>query len=121
MAGLIQVVTTTAERNDAERIATALVEERLAACVQIVGPVASTYRWQGRVEQAQEWLCVAKTSQDHYAAVEAAITRLHPYDVPEIVATAIDAGSASYFEWLQGELRPTGEQDSPNGDDESCE
>ena len=95
--------------------------ECVAACVQIGGPVASTCRWQGRGEQAQEWLCVAKTSQDHYAAVEAAITRLHPYDVPEIVATAIDAGSASYFEWLLGELRPTGKQESPNDDDGSCE
>jgi len=121
MTGLIQVVTTTSERDDAERIATALVEERLAGCVQILGPIESTYRWQGRVEKTHEWLCVVKTSQDHYAAVEAAIARLHSFDEPEIVATAIHAGSASYLEWLRGELRPTGEQDLPNSDDGSCE
>ena len=101
----LQVATTTAQKQDAERIASALVDQRLAACVQIVGPITSTYRWQGSVETSQEWLCLIKTSRDRYAAVEAAIAKLHPYDVPEIVATPIVAGSRSYLDWLRDELQ----------------
>ena len=104
MSEWLQVATTTAQKQDAERIASALVDERLAACVQIVGPITSTYRWQGRVETSQEWLCLIKTSREEYAAVEAAIVKLHPYDVPEIVATPIVAGSRSYLDWLRSEL-----------------
>ncbi len=105
MSEWLQVATTTAQKQDAERIAAALVDQRLAACVQIVGPITSTYRWQGHVESSQEWLCLAKTSREEYAAVEAVIVKLHPYDVPEIVATPIVAGSRSYLDWLRSELR----------------
>jgi len=76
----IQVLTTTDRKEDAERIARALVDRRLAGCVQILGPVVSTYRWQGKVERAEEWLCFVKTRQDLYGAVEEAIkaNHLHP-------------------------------------------
>jgi len=103
MPDYIQVVTTTAERKDADRIALALVEERLAACVQVTGPIQSTYRWRGAIESAQEWQCWAKTRRDLYERVEQAIRRLHPYEVPEILAIPILAGSASYLAWLDGE------------------
>ena len=106
MAEYIQVLTTTERREDAERIAQSLVQERLAACVQIVGPIQSTYRWQGAIETAQEWQCLAKTRRDLYAEVEQAIRQLHPYEVPEILALPVLDGSASYLAWLEGELRP---------------
>ena len=91
----LQISTAAGSRAEAERIATELVDRRLAACVQIVGPVRSVYRWQGKVEHAEEWLCLAKTSAERYAAVEAAIRELHSYECPEIIATAIEAGSAT--------------------------
>ena len=104
MSDYIQVVTTTERKADAETIARSLVEERLAACVQIVGPITSTYRWQGKIETAEEWQCWAKTRREFYEQIEQAIRRLHPYDEPEILAVGIVAGSASYLAWLDGEV-----------------
>jgi periplasmic divalent cation tolerance protein len=103
MNDYIQVVTTTEHREDAERIAQALVEERLAACVQVAGPVTSTYRWQGKIENAQEWQCCAKSRRDLYVRIEQTIRRLHPYEVPEILAMPIVTGSADYLAWLDAE------------------
>ena len=96
----LQVTTAAGSREEADAISTALVERRLAACVQIVGPVQSVYRWQGQVERSEEWLCQIKTTSTHYAAVEAAIRELHSYECPEIIATPIVAGSAAYLRWL---------------------
>jgi periplasmic divalent cation tolerance protein len=96
----LQVLTTVGSEEDAERISIALVERRLAACVQTVGPIASRYRWQGKVETAREWQCLAKTEAARYAEIEAAIREIHPYDEPEIVATPIVAGSAGYLAWV---------------------
>ena len=106
MADFLQVMTTLAEREDAERIAGQLVEMRLAACVQVIGPIRSFYRWQGKVESSEEWLCVAKTHRDRYAEVEAAILAEHPYELPEIIATELAAGSAAYLNWLEEQLQP---------------
>jgi periplasmic divalent cation tolerance protein len=105
MHSFIQVVTTTDRKEDAERIARALVEDRLAACVQLIGPVRSTYWWKGRVETAEEWQCWAKTEAGFYEEVEKAIRAIHPYELPEIVAMPILRGSPEYLEWLRGELR----------------
>ena len=105
MTNYIQVVTTTERKEDAERIARALVEARLAACVQIVGPITSTYRWKGEIETAEEWQCVAKSREDLFAEIDEAIRELHPYEVPEILALPIVAGSSAYLEWLEGELK----------------
>jgi periplasmic divalent cation tolerance protein len=101
MTDHLQVLTTIDSEEAAERIAAALVERRLAACVQVLGPIASTYRWQGEVERAREWMCVAKTTAARYPEVEAAIRELHPYDEPEIVATPIVAASPGYLAWLR--------------------
>ena len=103
MPDYIQVVTTTASRDEAERIARSLVEERLAACVQIVGPITSTYRWQGKIETSEEWQCWAKSRGELYAQIEQAIRRLHPYEVPEILAVPVVAGSEGYLKWLREE------------------
>ncbi len=102
---LLQIVTTTASAEEARRIATALVERRLAACVQIVGPVESVYRWQGKIETANEWQCQIKTRQSKYSAVEAAIRELHSYDVPEILALPISDASSAYRQWLIDETQ----------------
>jgi periplasmic divalent cation tolerance protein len=101
MTDYIQVVTTTEHRRDAEAIAQALVESRLAACVQIVGPITSIYRWQGKIETAEEWQCLAKSRRDLFDRIEAAIRRLHPYQVPEIIALPIVAGGMDYLNWLE--------------------
>jgi periplasmic divalent cation tolerance protein len=100
----IQVQTTTATKADAQRIAVALVEQRLAACVQVGGPITSCYRWQGAIETSDEWLCTAKTTRDAYPRVEQAIRGLHPYDEPEIIALPIVAGSAGYLAWLGAQV-----------------
>jgi len=99
----IQVFTTIDDRALADRMADALISRRLAACVQITGPVTSVYRWQGKVETSQEWLCIIKTQASRYPAVEAAIRELHTYQVPEIVAVPIVAGSKDYLAWLTQE------------------
>ena len=101
----IQTITTTSRRDVARRIARALVDLRLAACVQIVGPIESIYRWQGRIETAREWLCLIKTTRARFREVAAAIEALHPYDTPEIVALPITVGSQRYLEWLAASVR----------------
>lgn len=96
----IQVVTTTEKRQDAERIAGMLIEKRLAACVQIVGPVLSIYRWKEKIERAEEWQCHIKTRAGLYDDVEAAIKADHPYETPEIMAWRLLQGSHEYLTWL---------------------
>jgi periplasmic divalent cation tolerance protein len=104
MTEFLQVTTTVGTRQDAERIAGELVDRRLAGCVQISGPLQSTYRWQGAVETAEEWMCVAKTSDVQFAAIERLLAELHPYDVPELLATPIAAGGDAYLKWLKEQL-----------------
>lgn len=99
MEEFIQVTTATGSAEEAERIARALVDERLAACVQVIGPIRSVYWWKGKVEDAQEWLCLAKTRKAVFPEIEAAIKRMHSYDLPEITAVDIVAGSAEYLKW----------------------
>jgi periplasmic divalent cation tolerance protein len=99
---VMQIITTTATADDARRIARELVERRLAACVQIVGPIESVYRWDGKVETSQEWQCWIKTRGDLFGRVEQAILELHPYELPEILAMTADASKA-YLDWLRRE------------------
>ena len=104
MTDFIQVSTTAGSREEADRIAQTLVDRRLAGCVQVVGPIHSVYRWNGQIEQADEWLCLVKTGNHQFAAVEAAIRELHSYDCPEIISTPISAGSAAYLAWIAEQL-----------------
>lgn len=106
MTDCVQVLTTAGSEEEAGRIAERLVERRLAACVQVVGPIVSRYRWQGAVEEAREWQCLAKTTAAAYAAVEAAIREVHSYDEPEIIATPIVAGSPGYLAWIEENVDP---------------
>ena len=104
MKSFIQVFTTTETKEEAEKIAQYLVEQKLAACVQISGPIASTYRWKGKVETASEWHCLIKTREDFYDKVEKAIKKLHSYETPEIFAVPIIKGSSEYLSWLDDVL-----------------
>ncbi|HET9199176.1 MAG TPA: divalent-cation tolerance protein CutA [Solirubrobacterales bacterium] len=100
MTDCVQVLTTVGSEEEAGRIARLLVERRLAACVQVVGPIVSRYRWRGAVEEEREWQLLAKTTRAAYEPVEAAIREVHSYDEPEIVAVPIVAGSAGYLAWI---------------------
>lgn len=100
MPECVQVLTTAGSEAEAEAIAAALVERRLAACVQVSGPIRSRYRWQGELERAEEWQCLIKTTAARYPDLEAAIRDLHSYDEPEIIATPIAAASPGYLAWI---------------------
>ena len=105
MQEYIQVVTTVEKKEDAEKIAKALVEKRLAGCAQVVGPIVSTYWWQDNIETAEEWLCIIKSKKDLYEELEKCIKAIHPYEVPEILAMPVVTGSKDYLEWLGNELK----------------
>jgi periplasmic divalent cation tolerance protein len=94
------VLTTAGSHEEAQKIARGLVERRLAACVNIVPGVESIYRWQGKVDSAQEWLLVIKTTTRAFDGVRAAIQELHTYELPECVCVAIEDGSTRYLEWI---------------------
>lgn len=92
----------------ATRIARALVEERLAACVSLVPGVRSVYRWQGRVEEAGETLLLAKTTGARLDTLRERLLALHPYELPELVVVEIDAGLPAYLRWIAAETAATG-------------
>jgi periplasmic divalent cation tolerance protein len=92
-------------REAASAIATALIEERLAACVNQLPGVKSLYRWEGRVEDDDELMLLIKTTASQYPAVEAMIRSLHPYEVPEIIGIPLTIGSDAYFDWIRNSVR----------------
>ncbi|MGV1098282.1 divalent-cation tolerance protein CutA [Thiovibrio sp. JS02] len=104
MEEYVQIATTVATAEEAGRIAKLLVEKRLAACVQVLPAMTSYYRWQGKIENAGEHLCLIKSRKDLFPEVEAAIKSVHPYEVPEIIALPICAGSQDYLTWLGAAL-----------------
>lgn len=107
---MLIVTTTTPYEETARVLAKALVESRLAACVQVSGPITSTYRWQGAVETSQEWLCTAKTTEACWPGIERLVSEHHPYDTPELIATPITHASAAYAAWLREETAETPEE-----------
>jgi periplasmic divalent cation tolerance protein len=94
------VLTTAASEEEAGKIARALVDRRLAACVNIVPQITSVYRWRDNVEEAREWLLLVKTTSAGFDQVRQAIADLHSYDVPECVCLTIEDGSLNYLEWI---------------------
>lgn len=100
MSGRIVALSTVATAADADRLARALVERRLAACVNVVPGVVSHYRYQGELHRDQEQLLVIKTRAERMGALRAALAELHPYDVPELVALEISDGNEAYLAWL---------------------
>jgi periplasmic divalent cation tolerance protein len=109
----IQVATTTAEKQDAEALAQAVLERRLAACVQLSGPIESRYWWNNRLETAAEWMLIIKTRRDLYKPLEKLLLELHPYDQPEIIATPIVEVSAGYLKWLHEQVAADGKVTPP--------
>ena len=100
------VLVTCPDRDSGEALARALVEERLAACVNVVPGVRSLFRWEGEIEEADEVLLLVKTRADRLAAVRERVSALHPYDLPEVLALAAAGGSEAYLDWVRREAAP---------------
>ena len=94
------VLTTAGSQQEAQKIAEALVAQRLAACVNIISGIHSVYRWQAKVEQADEWLLLIKTTESASAPLRDAITKLHSYEVPECIVLSIEDGTPAYLDWI---------------------
>lgn len=99
----LQVTVAAASREEADRLTGSAVEGRLAACAQVIGPAGSTFRWEGRVQHAEEWLCILKTTRARYPDLERHLRGMHSYRNPEIIAIALAAGSDDYLAWLRAE------------------
>lgn len=104
---VLVVLTNAPDAGTAARLSQAVLQARAAACVNRLAPVESEYWWQGKLEQAQEWPLLIKTTRARYAALEAVIRQHHPYDVPEIIAWPLAAGYAPYLAWIQAETGST--------------
>ena len=105
MSERLVVLSTVAGAEDAERIARAVVERGLAACVNVLPQVTSIYRWKGALERDEERLLVMKTTADRFEALRQAVVELHPYEVPEVIALRIQAGHEPYLAWLDESCR----------------
>lgn len=107
----IQVFTTTENKDDAKKITRDLVEKRLVACAQVFGPIMSTYRWKGKIEEEEEWLCILKSRYENYEKLEESIKSIHPYEEPEILALPVVKGSRGYLEWMDRQMKADPEDD----------
>lgn len=103
---VLLVITSLPDRASAEALAGALVESRLAACVNLLAPCRSVYRWEGALKSEEEHPLLAKTTTQAYPALEAAILARHPYELPEIIAVPIGAGLPAYLNWVEAEVGP---------------
>ena len=104
MTDKIVVLSTASTAAEAETIARRLVDDRLAACVNVVTGVKSFYRWKGKIEKSPEWLLVIKSSRGRFEQLRAALEKLHSYDVPEVIALPVVEGTKNYLHWMEGEL-----------------
>lgn len=98
------VLTTLPKLSKARQIAAQVLQKNLAACVNLLGPVESSFRWQGKIDHAKEYLLLMKTRASHFARLRHFLERNHPYSVPEIVALAIEKGNTPYLEWLKASV-----------------
>lgn len=112
MQDIVEITTTVESEQQALSLAETLVHQRLAACVQITGPIHSVYRWQGNVESSREYRCTIKSEKSMISQLMVAIQSHHPYDVPEILVVEVVRSSDAYAAWLHDELRSG---DDPNG------
>jgi periplasmic divalent cation tolerance protein len=109
VATIVEVHVTVPDRERAEIIGRTVVSERLAACVNVLPGITSIYRWDGELHADQEVLCLLKTTAERFEALAARIRALHPYDVPEIIAVEVVAGSPAYLEWVAAQTTAGGE------------
>jgi periplasmic divalent cation tolerance protein len=101
----VQVQTAAGSEEDAHRLGDIVLRDRLAACVQVIGPVHSRYWWQGELQSATEWLCLAKTTEDRADEVVASLRAAHSYDTPEVIVVAIVGGDEAYLGWVSDAVR----------------
>ncbi len=101
MSDPIVVIVTCGSEDEAAKIANALVESRLAACVNLVSPIRSIYRWEGKIWDEKEWLLIIKTQKQRFEELEERVKSLHSYSVPEIISLPIVEGSSSYLQWIK--------------------
>lgn len=113
MTDCILILVTAGSETEAETMAKTIVEERLVACVNIVSPIRSIYHWEEKIADDREWLLVIKTQAARFAAVEARVKALHSYQVPEVIAVPIQAGSEEYLRWIREETVGKGGRDDP--------
>lgn len=104
MSAALLVLSTCPDQETAKKLARALIEERLAACVNQLPGLTSTYRWQGEILEESEALLLIKTTQERYEALQTRLLQLHPYDVPEVIALDIAAGHAAWLDWLREQV-----------------
>lgn len=97
------VISNLPDQESAQALARTVIEQRLAACVNVMAPCASVYRWRGEVETATEVPVLMKTTRERYAALEAAIKEMHPYELPEIIAVPLSAGLPAYLAWVEAQ------------------
>ena len=101
----IQITTTVSKIDDAKKIADKILEKKIAACVQISGPIKSIYWWKNKIENEEEWYCFIKTKKKLYNKIEKMIKKMHAYETPEIIATPIIKGSNEYLRWLDDTIQ----------------
>ncbi len=101
MTNVVLVLTTIADTGDTDELARTLVDERLAACVNVHGPMTSTYRWKGQIECERERQLVMKTTRERLPALEARLRALHGYDLPEFLVVPVEDGSGAYLDWVR--------------------
>ncbi len=105
MTDKIVVLSTCASADEAERLARRVIDDRLAACVNVLSPVRSFYRWKGKVEDSAEWLLIIKSSREKFDGLRAALESAHTYEVPEVIAIPIVDGAPNYLSWIERELQ----------------
>ena len=105
MTDKIVVLSTCGSADEAERLARRVIDDRLAACVNVLSPVRSFYRWKGAIEDSAEWLLIIKSTRDKFDALRAALESAHTYEVPEVIAISIVEGSPNYLSWIERELQ----------------
>jgi len=106
MSPYVVVMVTVANREEAVKIVRSLLEERLIACANIVGPISSIFWWEGKIDEAGEFLVFMKSHENHFERLSERIAEIHSYEVPEIIALPIIKGSQSYLKWLGDSLQP---------------
>ena len=115
MADCWIALTTLATRDEGERLAATLVEECLAACVNVIGPMISIYQWEGKVERDTEVLLLIKTTAAGVEPLKERVLDLHPYDTPEFLALEVSTGSSGYLDWVVDSVAPAGPEGTPDG------
>jgi len=106
MSPYVVVIVTVANREEAEKIVRSLLEERLIACANIVGPISSIFWWEGKIDEAREFLVFMKSHENHFERLSEKVAEIHSYEVPEIIALPIIKGSPPYLKWLNASLQP---------------